>query len=103
LTRWPISYPPDRSLTDAERVKAMARISEDDELSVMGAGCGPAPMPTKAEAESAWRAFYVARMCERGIPREDALACCDASDVDLSRDPVEEADAELEYWGSDEP
>jgi len=74
----------------------------EDEPSVMGGGVGPAQMPTKAEAEAIWRAAYVARMVERGIHIDDAQACCNAGDVILSQDPVEAADAELEYWGSDE-
>ena len=73
----------------------------DDEPSVMGAGCGRSPMPTRADAESVWRAAYVARMVERGIDVDDARACCNAGSVSLSDDPVEAADAELEYWKND--
>ena len=76
---------------------------ENDELSVMGAGDGLPSLPTRAEAEAVWRAAYVARMCARGIPLEDAQACCAASDVDLSDDPADAADAELSYWETDEP
>jgi len=78
------------------------REQEPDEPSVMGAGCGRSPMPTRAEAETIWRAAYVARMVERGIPADDARACCAASDADLSVAPADAADAELEYWDSDE-
>jgi hypothetical protein len=74
----------------------------DDELSVIGAGGFPPPMPTQADAEAVWRAAYVARMVERGIHREDAQACCDAGDVDLSQNPADAADDELSYWDSDE-
>jgi hypothetical protein len=41
-------------------------------------------------------------MIERGINREDAQACCDAGDVDLSADPADAADDELQYWAADE-
>jgi len=58
-------------------------------------------MPTRADAEVAWRTAYVARMVARGIHVDDATACCEAGDVDLSEDPAEAADAELEHWGND--
>lgn len=74
---------------------------EDDEPSVMGAGGGLSPMPTKADAEAAWRVLYVARMVERGIHLDDAQACCNAGDVDLSVNPADAADDELEYWAND--
>ena len=48
-----------------------------------------------------WRQAYVNRMVERGIDREDAQACCDASDADLSVDPADAADDELQYWEDD--
>ena len=73
----------------------------DDEPSVMGAGHYPPPMPTNAEAEAIWRAAYVARMVEIGIDVDDARACCDAGGADLTKDPNDEADAELDYWDSD--
>jgi len=72
-----------------------------DEPSVLGAACGPPPMPRRAEAEAIWRAAYIARMVERGIPVDDATACCNAGDVVLSDDPVDAADDELEYWEND--
>lgn len=75
---------------------------EEDEPSVLGAGCGLPSIPTKAEAEAIWRAAYVARMVERGIDIEDAQACCRAGDVVLSEDPADVADAELDYWASDD-
>jgi hypothetical protein len=74
----------------------------DDEPSVLGAGGGPSPMPTRSEAEAAWRRFYVDRMVERGIDRESAQACCDAGDVDLSENPADAADDELQYWADDD-
>jgi hypothetical protein len=73
-----------------------------EDPSVLGAGCGVAPMPTAREAEAVWRQAYVDRMVERGVALEDARACCEAVDADLSESPSDAADAELEYWGSDE-
>lgn len=73
----------------------------EEEPSVLGAGGGVAPLPTKAEAEAAWRRGYVARMVERGIHPDDAQSCCDAGDVDLSTNPADAADDQLEYWNSD--
>jgi hypothetical protein len=77
------------------------RQEKEEEPAVMGAGCGLSPMPTKAEAEAVWRAAYVARMVERGIDLRDAQACCSAGDADLSTDPAEAADSELDYWTTD--
>lgn len=74
---------------------------EDDEPSVLGAGCGLTPLPTQADGEAVWRAAYVARMVERGLPVEDARACSAAAPVVLSDDPADAADAELEYWEND--
>ena len=74
---------------------------DDGEPSVMGAGCGPSPMPLRSEAEAVWRQAYVDRMTERGIDRNDAQACCDAGDVDLSVTPADAADDELQYWADD--
>lgn len=74
----------------------------DDEPSVMGAGCCCSPMPTQAEAEVIWRAAYVARMVERGVAIEDARACCDAGDADLSSNPADAADDQLQYWADDD-
>lgn len=74
---------------------------DDDSPSVIGAT--PEPMPTRAEAEAAWRKLFAARMVERDIlDRQSADACAAAHDVDLSVDPAEAADAEVEYWDADE-
>lgn len=73
----------------------------NDEPSVMGAGCGRAPMPARSEAEAVWRRLYVDRMVERGIDREFAQACCDAGDANLSVNPADAADDELQYWADD--
>jgi hypothetical protein len=75
---------------------------ERDEPSVMGAGGGLSPMPSRAEAEAIWRRLYVDRMVERGVDRESAQACCDAGDVDLSANPADAADDELSYWAADD-
>lgn len=73
----------------------------DDSPSVIGAA--PAPMPTRAEAESAWRKLFAARLVERDIlDQESADACAAAHDVDLSADPAETADEEVQYWDADE-
>ena len=79
----------------------MTKNKDTDEPSVLGAGCGPSPMPLRSEAEVAWRRLYVDRMVARGIHREDAQACCDAGDADLSVDPADAADDELSYWDDD--
>jgi hypothetical protein len=75
---------------------------DDDDPSVLGAGDGPSPVPTMAEGERVWKAAYVAQMIFRGIHVDDAQACCNAGSVDLSCDPAEAADDELEYWSNDE-
>lgn len=81
----------------------MSKINSDvDEPSVMGGGAVPSPMPTKTDAEIAWRRAYVDRMVQRGVAREDAQAACDAGQVDLSEDPANAADDELSYWDADE-
>lgn len=74
----------------------------DDEPPVIGAGDGPSLVPTRLEAEAAWRRAYVERMVERGVDRESAQACSDAGDVDLSCSPADAADDELSYWENDE-
>jgi len=81
--------------------EALPLPESDDEPSVMGAGCGVAPMPTREEAEAAWRQAYVDRMVARGADREDAQMACDAIDAELSEDPADMADDDLEYWDAD--
>lgn len=84
-------------MSDPEKPEAQ----EDDEPGVLGGGCGLTPVPSRAEAEAVWRQVYVDRMVARGVDREDAQACSDAGDVDLTVDPADAADDELLYWGSD--
>lgn len=76
--------------------------NEDEEPSVLGAGGGLSPTPLRSEAETVWRRLYVDRMVERGIDRGDAQACCDAGDADLSMNPADAADEELQYWADDD-
>lgn len=62
-----------------------ARLSDpeaDDDPSVMGAGCGMAPMPTLEDGQAAFRELYIARMVVRGIDKEDAERCFDAVGFD---------------------
>lgn len=80
----------------------MRHDDEVDEPSVMGAGGGPSPMPLRAEAEAIWRRLYVDRMVACGVDREDAQACCDAGDADLSVNPADAADDQLQYWADDD-
>lgn len=71
----------------------------DDELSVMGAGDGVSPMPTREEAEAVWRKAFAARLVEVGaLDQEAADACAAAGDVDLSENPADVADDEMSYW-----
>lgn len=75
---------------------------DDDSPSVIGTDL-LGPMPTRSDAEAAWRKLFAARMVERDIlDPESARACAEAHDVDLSTDPAEAADAEVEYWDADE-
>lgn len=76
--------------------------SPSEEPSVLGAGCGTAPMPTEADRREAYKRLYVARMVERGIDSQDASDCFDAGDVDYDINPEDAADDELSYWDADE-
>lgn len=63
----------------------------------------PPPMPTQQDAERAWRELFAARLVERGVLDADAAkACAEAGEVDLSVDPAEAADDEVECWDADE-
>ena len=74
----------------------------DDEPSVMGAGCGLAPMPTESDRREAYKQLYVGRMVARGIDQRDAEACFEAGDIDYDTNPEDAADDELSYWSDDE-
>ena len=74
----------------------------EDEPSVIGAGCGRSPTPGRSEAEAIWRRLYVDRMVACGIDRESAQACCEAGDADLSLNPADAADDEMQYWVNDD-
>lgn len=72
---------------------------EEDEPSVMGAGCGLSAPPTRDEAETVWRRAFAARLMERGLLDQAAAdACAAASEVDLSENPSDAADEEITYW-----
>ena len=74
----------------------------DIEVSVIGAGCGRSPMPTRADAERAWRSTFAERLVALNILDPDAAqACAESMDVDLSADPCTAADTEVEYWNTD--
>jgi hypothetical protein len=76
--------------------------AENDEPSVLGAGCGVAPMPTEDERKAAWRAIYIATMVKHaGLTEQEATDCCDAGDCDLTDDPEQAALSELSYWDDD--
>lgn len=84
--------------------EAVTKEQSDDEPSVMGAGCGLAPMPTDAERREAYKHLYVARMVAvSGITQEAAAenfeAGADSLDYDIP--PEDAADAEMEYWTDD--
>ena len=68
---------------------------EMNEPPVLGAGEGHSPLPT---TEEEWMAHYVLRMIERGVPAEEAWACCRASDHDYNSDPRDAADDEMYCW-----
>ena len=78
---------------------------DDDGPAVIGGS--PAPMPTQAEAEQAWRRAFIARMVERGVDVEDATACCEANSFnspfgwELLEDPAHAADDEIACWDSE--
>lgn len=74
--------------------------NNDDSPAVIGAVLDP--MPTKAEAEAIWREAYAARLVERDLLDWDsARACAAAGDVDLSANPADAADSDVEYWDAD--
>jgi hypothetical protein len=77
----------------------------DNEPSVLGAGDGPAPMPTEEEMRSAYRSAYMSYMRTQGVPEDFAIQSADAIDWQLVKDekltPEEMAHAEMEQWSAD--
>lgn len=77
---------------------------KNDEPSVLGAGCGLAPMPTEADCKAAWRAIYMATMMKHaGLDEIDAKGCYDAGsgDYDFNDDPEKAALEDMEYWSNE--
>lgn len=77
-----------------------------DEPSVLGAGDGPAQMPTQQDREQAWRRVYIARMVKFGVEETHAAASFDACGFgpdayDIEDDPEDCADTEMSYWDDD--
>lgn len=73
-----------------------------DDPSVLGAGCGVTPLPTKEQAEKVWREAFAARLVFLGVDCESAAACANANGADLSVNPSDAADYEISYWDNDE-
>jgi hypothetical protein len=73
-------------------------VQNDDDLSVIGGASHPSPIPEQSEAEAIWRRAYVDYMVKHGVDREDAQACCDAGEVDLSETPEDAAEGEMQCW-----
>ena len=70
----------------------------------MGAGGGPAPMPTEADRIKAWRRIYMDTMKKHaGLDEIAANDCYDAGsgDYDFTDDPEQAALEEMEYWTDD--
>lgn len=69
----------------------------DDEPPVLGAGAGPAPMPTEFEAWQVWRRAYVARWVEKGFDENWGESWFDAEPdaYELSDDPAAAADDDM--------
>jgi hypothetical protein len=80
---------------------------EIHEPSVMGAGDGPAPLPTQKDREQAWRRLYITRIVEvAGVSEEAATASFEACGLgpdgyDINDDPEQCADDEMSYWDDD--
>lgn len=80
---------------------------DENEHGVLGAGDGPAPMPTQQDREQAWRRLYIARIVAvAGVSEEAATASFEACGLgpdgyDIEDDPEECADDEMSYWDDD--
>lgn len=74
-----------------------------EEPSVIGAGCGVAPMPTEEDRKAAWKALYVAEFVKVGLDAETAASWFDELDWDEVKDqaPEDLAADEMEYWTDD--
>jgi hypothetical protein len=66
-------------------------------------GADLAPMPTQEDFKRAYKAAYVARFVEMGIPADLAEQDFDGCDFEDIKDtpPANAADESLEYWGDD--
>jgi hypothetical protein len=80
-----------------------ASSNEPDEPSVLGAGDGPAPMPTEADHKAAWRRIYMDTMIKHaGLTEDQAVDCFNAvDDYDYTEDPEQSAMDEMTYWSDD--
>ena len=91
-----------------DRLEYVAAMSEpirdrddNDSPSIIGAGVS-ASLPTRDEAEAAWRSAVAARFVELAVlDVASAHACAAAMDVDLSVDPSTAADHEIMYWDAE--
>jgi hypothetical protein len=74
--------------------------TEEESPSVLGAGCGVAPMPTEAEHKEAFLLFWIARFEELGVPEHVARAEFEAAPWDdiKDMDPALAADTAMEVW-----
>lgn len=94
--------PPEGWPTDATRCAECPR-ELPREPAVLGAGDGPAPMPTEEGRKAAWRAIYIATMVKHaGLTEQEAADCYAAGDdYDLTEDPEQSALDEMTYWSDD--
>lgn len=72
---------------------------EDDEPSVIGAGCGLAPMPTQEDFRAAHKAEYIRLFVDVGLDPKTPEAWHDEQWEDIKdMTPQEAFNAEVEYW-----
>ena len=75
----------------------------DDEPSVLGGGCGIAPMPTEADFKAAYRRAWIARFAYYGVPEWIAVSEIDGAnwdDIKIEK-PEDAANAAMEVWDAD--